>query len=729
VVAAVLVATWATAALAYVEIPYTLGRVIQESTSISLVRVEKVDKERNLILFRKVRDLKGTQPTDVIRHNIGRGGFHPREWQTIMDWADVGRTAVFFNNGGASETCIHNYWYQAYAGGEWWNMSHAEPYLLRSFAGSPEKLATAVAAMVAGQEVVVPCMVDGDKNALQMRTARIQRLRASLALQDYNAQRDFVGWGGNDFRSLAGMPGFSHLGSVSRVDPEARGVRITDFDRDGNADFCLFGEAKVAVMQVRGQSLNEVALPYSGGARAADWADYNGDGKPDLLLATPSGPRLLANRGGSFTDETGGLPRESYYNATAAAWLDYDADQRPDILLANGFLGLRLYRNLGPDAAAKPVEPAVGPWYFIGPFDNIGQRGFDTVFPPEQRIDLAAHYDGKGNEKIAWRKGDFTDGQINNLMRFKDNNEVVIYLYREFNFGGAADLPVSLGSDDTLTVWLNGTRLLAENVYRGCTPDQHLLTLKLRPGRNSLLLKICQGTGDFAFYFAAKSQPTPVPPLFEDVTLQAKLGPAGVGGRLRGDHLAVADVNGDGRSDFLYSAGSGLLALNTPQGFVELRDSGIRYQPGGVAPVFADFNGDGKLDLFVPQNGVCPLLAGNGDGRFRDVTAQAGALAQPLGRATCATWTDWNRDGRQDLVVGCLLGPNRFLRGLPDGAFADASDELGFYQRVFNTRGLAVADLNADGALDLVLNNEGQDSAVLLGNRAQPAAGQVGRNP
>src|SRR5687767_14717159 len=98
-------------ASAYVEIPYTLGRVINESTGIVTMRVEKVDKEKNLILFRKIADLKGKSTVEVIKHNIGRGGFHPREWQNIMDWADVGKTAVFFNNGGSSETCIGTYWY------------------------------------------------------------------------------------------------------------------------------------------------------------------------------------------------------------------------------------------------------------------------------------------------------------------------------------------------------------------------------------------------------------------------------------------------------------------------------------------------------------------------------------------------------------------------------------------------------------------------------------------
>lgn len=546
-------------ARAYVEIPYTLGRVVQESTAISLLRIEKVDKERNLILFRKVQDLKGTQPGDVIRHNIGRGGFHEREWKAIMEWAEPGRTAVFFNNGGASETCIANYWYQAYAGGEWWNMSHGEPYMLRSFAGNPDKLAALVTAMVAGQEVVAPCMADGDKQALQLRTARIQRLRASLKIQDYNAQRDFAGWGGDDFRALAGMPAFAQYASVANVSPDANGVAVADVDGDGKNDFLVYGLGKVALLKVEGTALSEIALPITGGARAAEWADCNGDGKPDLLLATPGGPKLLLNQGGTFKDESATLPREPYYQLTAASWLDYDGDKRPDILLANGYLGLRLYRNLG------------------GPAPNSN--------PP-------LHY--------------------------------------------------------------------------------------------------------------------------EDVSLAAKLGPDGVAGSLKGDHLSVADVDGDGRQDFLYSAGSGVLAMNTPQGFVVAADSGIQFQSGRVRPCFGDFDKDGRPDLFVPQSGVCKLLANRG-GKFVDVTAASGGIAQSFGQATSGVFADWNQDGQLDLFVGCLKGPNRLLRGQGAGKFVDATEEAGFYQRVFNTRGLAVADVNKDGVPDLLLNNEGQESSVLIG--------------
>src|SRR5262245_65490462 len=87
-------------AAAYVEAPQSLGSVVQQSTNILVCVVEKVDKEKNLIVYRKVEDLKGKHPTDVIKHNIGKNGFHPREWQYTMEWAEVGKIAVFFHNGG-----------------------------------------------------------------------------------------------------------------------------------------------------------------------------------------------------------------------------------------------------------------------------------------------------------------------------------------------------------------------------------------------------------------------------------------------------------------------------------------------------------------------------------------------------------------------------------------------------------------------------------------------------
>ena len=580
--ALLLVAAWPRQSYAYVEAPHSLGLVCTLSTNILVIRVEKVDKQKNLILYRKVQDLKGKHPTDIIKHNIGRQGFHPREWQYPMEWAEEGKTAIFFHNGGQSETCIGTYWYQCSLGGEWWNMTHGEPFLLRSFCGKPEKLAAAVTDIVAGREAVVPAMVDGNKDDLHLRRAKIQRLKASLKIQDYNPKRDFVGWGGEDFRRLDGMPGFTHYGALGRVDPEALAVSSMDIDGDGRPDLCLVGTGRVVLLLNRGDSFNEIALPGTGGCRAAVWGDYNGDGRPDLLLATLTGPKLFTNLGGgAFRDDSHLLPPEPCCDLTAAAWLDYDGDGRLDILLGNGYHGLRLYRNLG-KAEVPPGETA---------------------------------RDGKA----------------------------------------------------------------------------------------------------------------PVARWFADVSAKVGLGPDGIGGTVKGDTLNVADVNGDGRPDFLYGAGTGMLILNTPAGFVEAKDSGIVYQPGKVRPAFGDYNGDGHLDLFVPQNGTCKLFRNDGKGHFNDVTARAGDLARPIGMATCAAWGDVDKDGRMDLVVGCLRGPNRFFRNRGDGTFEDATAELGLCQRIFNSQAVCLVDLNRDGVLDFVFNNEGQESAVLLANPALAAKGVMTR--
>jgi len=188
----------ASSAHAYIEAPYSLGQVCNESTTIVLVEVTKVNKEKNLILFKKVQDLKGKHPQDVIKHNIGQNGKHEREWKNVMAWAEVGKKAVFFHNGGASETCIGNYWYQCYPEGEWWGMSHAEPYLLRTYFGDAEKLAAVVAKMQEGKEVVVPCLADGKLDELHERKGKVQRLKASLKLLNYDAKRDFVALGAGD---------------------------------------------------------------------------------------------------------------------------------------------------------------------------------------------------------------------------------------------------------------------------------------------------------------------------------------------------------------------------------------------------------------------------------------------------------------------------------------------------------------------------------------------------
>jgi hypothetical protein len=718
--AVVVLALSAAPARAYVEAPMSLGAVIAQSNTICLMQVVKVDKAQGMIIYQKVRDVKGKHNQDTIKHLL-KQELKPGEIKALMEWAEPGKMAVFFHNGSASETCTGLNWYQCYPQGEWWGMSHGEPFLLRSYAGKVEKLPGIVSDIVAGKEVLVPCMIDGNKDDLHKKTARIQRLKASLKIQDYNPKRDFSGWGGEDIRRLAGMNGFSQFAALGRVDAEGQSVACVDLDGDGKIDVCLSSTSRVVLLQNQGDSFSEVALPgLSGGSRATVWADYNGDGKPDVLLATVNGPKLYTNLGnGQFRDDSALLPQENAYDLTGAAWIDADGDGQPDILLANGFHGLRLYKNkLTADAIAKLAPPKLGDWHYIGPFDNAGMKGFDAVYPPEKDLDLKKQHPGKGGN-VAWKPGNFPDGSVNSLALFAPqfNNDSVVYLHREIEVGAVTELPVSLGSDDTLTVWLNGEKLLAQNEYRALTPDQHKLTLKLKPGKNQLLLKVCQGQGDWAFTFAAGAATLSLGGFFEDVSAAWGLGPDGKYGTLKGDSLAVCDVNGDGKSDFLYAAGKGMLFVNSGKRFELKEDSGLTFPTTRASASFADFDGDGHPDVLIAQRDRCRLFRNDGTGKFAEVTDQAGDLAKPIPFATSAAWGDFNNDGKPDLVIGCLRGPNRYLQNNGDGTFTEKSDEIGLSQKVFNSQAVALADLNGDGKLDLILVNEAQDSAILFGNK------------
>jgi hypothetical protein len=712
----------------YVEAGHSLGQVVNLSSNIVLMKVSSVDRKDNRIIYTKVRDLKGTHKHTEIRHTIGKAGFEPREWQTVMNWAEVGKEAIFFHNGSQSETCIGQYWYQAYGNANdpnngYWGMSHAEPFLLRSFAGRVDKLAAAVTAMLEGKEVIVPCMVDGNKDDLKAARAKVQRLKASLKLNDYNPKRDFVGWGGEDFRRVLGMPGFTHISALSRIGPDAQGISCADFNADGKPDLCLFGPGRVALLQASAESLGEVSLPGATGARSAVWADYNGDGLPDLLLATPGGPRLYTNLDkGNFRDDTRLLPVEPGYNLTCAAWIDQDGDGRPDILLGNGFHGLRLYRNKGKATAEPPL--ALGPWHCVGPFPNKGNLGFLAIYGPEKKIDLKAKYKGKGGD-VAWSEAKFIDGQINSLALFQDNTEGVVYLYREIRCDKDRELPVSLGSDDGLVVWLNGKRLISQNITRACAPDQAKTTLKLRKGANHLLLKVTQGRGDWGFYFKpAVDVPAGVTWSFEDVSDAVGLGEAGVGSADKGDTLTVCDLDADGKTDFIYGAGKGVVVRNDGTKFAEVKDSGISFETGQVGPVAADYDADGLPDLIVPQGSGVKLFRNEGKWKFADVTKKAGLGTPGSGLVTSAAWGDVDNDGHLDLVLGCLLGPNRYFRNKGDGTFEGAGEKLGLHTRVFNTQAVCLADVNGDGVLDMVFNNEGQDAVVLLG-AAEMVAGRA----
>ena len=174
-------------------------------------------------------------------------------------------------------------------------MSHGEPFLLRSYAGKVEKLPAFLADILADKEVVVPCMVDGDKEAIHKKTARIQRLKASLKILDYNPKRDFVGWGGEDIRRLAGMAGFDRYAGTRRSStPRRSRSRPWTSTTTASRTSASAGRTRSCCSRTAATASSRPRCPgLAGGARAAVWADHNGDGLPDLLLATPDRPAAV----------------------------------------------------------------------------------------------------------------------------------------------------------------------------------------------------------------------------------------------------------------------------------------------------------------------------------------------------------------------------------------------------------------------------------------------------
>lgn len=146
-----------------------------------------------------------------------------------------------------------------------------------------------------------------------------------------------------------------------------------------------------------------------------------------------------------------------------------------------------------------------GTWHYAGPFENKDNSGFDEPYPPEKGVDLKAEYTGKNGAKFGWKEWkDFKLGKVIDLKPLcpKTPNDAVVYLYHEFDAAADVKLPISLGSDDSLTVLFNGKRIHHEPHVRPAAPDQDIVVLDVKKGKNQLLIKIGQLAGGWEAYIA-----------------------------------------------------------------------------------------------------------------------------------------------------------------------------------------------------------------------------------
>lgn len=133
-------------------------------------------------------------------------------------------------------------------------------------------------------------------------------------------------------------------------------------------------------------------------------------------------------------------------------------------------------------------------WRLIGPFDNTGGKGFSAVYPPEREIRFDAVYPGKSGP-VRWIEFVATDdlGTVDFNKALGEQKGVVGYATTEFLAQKRQSVQLRATSVNALKLWVNGKLLAEHEVYHsGSQPDQYVATTLLEPGRNVILVKVCQ---------------------------------------------------------------------------------------------------------------------------------------------------------------------------------------------------------------------------------------------
>jgi hypothetical protein len=222
---------------------------------------------------------------------------------------------------------------------------------------------------------------------------------------------------------------------------------------------------------------------------------------------------------------------------------------------------------------------------------------------------------------------------------------------------------------------------------------------------------------------------------FEDVSARTGLVPKGYG-----QGITIADYDSDGDPDvYVTRYGRNTLYRNDRQRgcFTDVTDeAGVGCGSWSLGAAFADYDGDGDLDLFVanyfvfdpakapfrrdpitgapdydlPQEfiGLPDVLYRNdGNGRFRDVTASAGVARNGRGMGVLAA--DFDGDGRMDWLVANDAQSNALWHNRGDGTFEDVADRLGVAvngQGVPEANmGIAFGDTDGNGLSDILITH------------------------
>ena len=172
-------------------------------------------------------------------------------------------------------------------------------------------------------------------------------------------------------------------------------------------------------------------------------------------------------------------------------------------------------------------------------------------------------------------------------------------------------------------------------------------------------------------------------------------------------------------------------------------ESGVNAGGYGIGVATGDVNNDGCVDLYLTNFGTNQLFRNNCDGTFTDVSRQSGV--DDPGWSVSAAFVDYDRDGWLDLFVGHYLNyaietdmpcpsltarsphycppeaypaqPSRLYHNDRDGTFTDVTAVAGMAGEFGPALGVATADFDGDGWIDIYVANDGQPNQLWINQR------------
>jgi enediyne biosynthesis protein E4 len=279
----------------------------------------------------------------------------------------------------------------------------------------------------------------------------------------------------------------------------------------------------------------------------------------------------------------------------------------------------------------------------------------------------------------------------------------------------------------------------------------------------SKIVLLLTGAVTALFITGVKATAPPSSPVhFTDVTQQSGIHfrhNAGKAGRkflpeTMGSGVAVFDFNGDGKLDLLFvnsrdwnpKGRRTLCALYRNNGGGKFTDvtagSGLDVPMYGVGVSTADYDNDGRRDIYITAIDGDHLFHNEGNGKFKDVTKKAGINNAMFG--TSAAWFDYDRDGKPDLFVAnyvkwtekgdlwCSLDgstksyctpeayhgtASKLYHNLGNGRFEDVSQKAGVADATSKSLGITIFDYNNDGWPDVFVANDTQPNKLYRNNK------------